>query len=116
MHMRHLGENQTIAVFNPAPPMPHNAGCTRISAGGRDRTPLLAAIVEGKGEAFIKNAPQSVPAKVFLLEDSPEDVYCYPAIFVGKDYFLCAYYHSFGTKNVLSATVIKKILFSEIEE
>ena len=116
MHMRHLGENKTIAVFNPAPPMPHNQGCTRISAGGMDRTPLLAAIVQGKGEAFIKNAPKNVPAKVFLLEDSPEDVYCYPTTFVGKDYLLCAYYHSFGTENVLSATVIKKILFSEIEE
>ncbi len=114
MNMRHFGE-RTIAVFNPAPPMPHNRGCTRINAGGSDRTPLLAAIVEGKGDAFIKNAPRDVPAKVFLLEDDPENVYCYPAVFAGADYLLCAYYHSYDTKNVLSATVIKKIPFSEID-
>ncbi len=114
MHMRHIGD-KTIAVFNPTPPMPHNRGCTRINAGGSDRTPLLAAIVEGKGESFIKNAPKDVPAKVFLLEDDPENVYCYPAVFVGEDYLLCAYYHSYDTENVLSATVIKKISFAEID-
>ena len=115
MHMRHFGE-RTIAVLNPAPPMPHNRGCTRTISGDVYRTPLVAAIVDGKGEAFIKNEPRDVPAKVFFLEDDPANVYCYPAVFAGKDYFLCAYYHSYGQKFILSATVIKKIYYSEIEE
>ena len=115
MHMRHFGE-KTIAVWTPTPLMPHNHGYARIHAGGKDRTPLLAAIVEGKGDAFIANAPANVPAKVFLLEDDPDNVYCYPTTFVGKDYLLCAYYHSYDTENVLSATVIKKVMLSEMEE
>ena len=73
-------------------------------------------MVEGKGEAFIKNEPSDMPAKVFFLEDDPANVYCYPAVFAGEDYLLCAYYHSYDTPRMLSATVIKKVMLSEIEE
>ena len=115
MHMRHFGE-RTIAVLNPAPPMPHNRGCTRALSGDEYRTPLVAAVVEGKGDAFIKNAPIDVPAKVFFLEDDPENVYCYPAVFAGEDYLLFTYYHSYNTPRMLSASVIKRVMLSEIEE
>ena len=38
------------------------------------------------------------------------------AVFAGEDYLLCAYYHSYDTPRMLSATVIKKVMLSEIEE
>ena len=110
MHMRHLPNGKTIAVWNPCPPTPltdvrHNF----------TRTPLACAVVDGKGEKFLGDL-LTVPAKVFLLEDDLKEAYCYPAVFAEKDYFLCAYYHSYGQKFILSATVIKKIYYSEIEE
>lgn len=110
MHMRHLPNGKTVAVWNPVAPSP----LTDVRHSFT-RTPLACAVVEGKGEKF-RGDLLSVPAKVFLLEDDLNEAYCYPAVFAEKDYFLCAYYHSYGQKFILSATVIKKIYYSEIEE
>ena len=108
MHMRHLQNGKTIAVWNPVPPTP-------IRETPYTRTPLACAVVDGKGEKFLGDL-LTVPAKVFLLEDDLKEAYCYPAVFAEKDYFLCAYYHSYGQKFILSATVIKKVMLSELEE
>ena len=108
MHMRHLPGDKTIAVWNPVPPTP-------IRETPYTRTPLACAVVDGKGEKF-RGDLLTVPAKVFLLEDDLKEAYCYPAVFAEKDYFLCAYYHSYGQNFILSATVIKKIYYSELEE
>ena len=113
LHMRHVGENKTVAVWNPLPPTPLK-DYSFISCG--ERTPLALSIAEGKGEEFLGTFHFSVKAKCFLLEDDPTEVYCYPAIFAGKDYLLCAYYHSYGSGFPLSACVIKKVMLSEIEE
>ncbi len=110
MHMRHLQNGKTLAVWNPVPPTP----LTNVRKNFT-RTPLACAVVDGKGEKFLGNL-LTVPAKMFLLEDDRKEAYCYPAVFADKDYFLCAYYHSYGTGFILSATVIKKVMLSEIED
>ena len=110
MHMRHLQNGKTLAVWNPTPPTP----LTNVR-NNFTRTPLACAVVDGMGEKFCGDL-LSTPAKVFLLEDDLKEAYCYPAVFADKDYFLCAYYHSYGQKFILSATVIKKIMLSELEE
>ena len=114
LHMRHLPDGRTLAVWNPIPPTPVTKEGPKRS-GCWVRTPLACAVADGKGEKFL-NDLYEVPAKVFLLEDDPEECYCYPATFFGKDYFLCAYYHSFGRSFPLSACVIKKVMFTEFEE
>lgn len=113
MHMRHLTDGRTVAVWNPLPPTPLK-DYSFMSCG--ERSPLALAVVNGKGEKFLGPFFFSVKAKVFLLEDDPKEVYCYPAVFEGEDYLLCSYFHSFGTGFPLSATVIKKVLRSELEE
>ena len=112
LHMRHIGDNKTVAVWNPLPPTPLK-DYSFISCG--ERSPLAIAVVDGKGKEFLGTFHFSVKAKVALLEDDPTEVYCYPAVFAGKDYLLCAYYHSYGSGFPLSASVIKKIHFSELE-
>lgn len=113
MHMRHLTDGRTVAVWNPLPPTPLK-DYSFMSCG--ERSPLALAVVNGKGEKFLGPFFFSVKAKVFLLEDDPKEVYCYPAVFEGEDYLLCSYFHSFGTGFPLSATVIKKVLRSELED
>ena len=116
LHMRHIGEDKTVAVWNPIPAMPAPYLKEMHVGWSKSRTPLACAILSGKGEGFLSTNIYEVPAKIFLLEDDFNETYCYPAVFAEKDYFLCAYYHSFGTGKPLSACVIKKVLFSEITE
>ena len=113
MHMRHLTDGRTVAVWNPLPPTPLK-DYSFMSCG--ERSPLALAVVNGEGGEFLGPFFFSVKAKVFLLEDDPKEVYCYPAVFEGEDYLLCSYFHSFGTGFPLSATVIKKVMLSELEE
>jgi hypothetical protein len=113
MHMRHLTDGRTVAVWNPLPPTPLK-DYSFMSCG--ERSPLALAVVNGKGGEFLGPFFFSAKAKVFLLEDDPKEVYCYPAVFEGEDYLLCSYFHSYGTGFPLSATVIKKVLRSELEE
>lgn len=114
LHMRHLPDGRTLAVWNPVPSTPVTKDDPK-RAGCWARTPLACAVADGKGEKFLGDL-FGVPAKAFILEDDPTECFCYPAVFVGKDYFLCAYYHSYGTGFPLSAGVIKKVMLSEMEE
>lgn len=114
LHMRHIPDGRTLAVWNPVPPTPVTIDGPK-RRGCWVRTPLACAVTEGKGEKFLEDI-YSVPAKAFLLEDDPSECYCYSAVFFGKDYFLCAYYHSYGTGFPLSAGVIKKVTLSELED
>ncbi len=114
LHMRHLPDGRTLAVWNPIPPTPVTKSDPNRS-GCWARTPLALAVVDGMGEKFLGDV-FSVPAKTVILEDDPKECFCYPAVFFGKDYFLCAYYHSYGSGFPLSASVIKKIMLSELEE
>lgn len=72
------------------------------------------AVTDGKGDKFLGDL-YCVPDKAFLLEDDPNECYCYSAVFCDKDYLLCAYYHSYGTDFPLSAGVIKKVMLSELD-
>ncbi|MBP3605921.1 MAG: exo-alpha-sialidase [Clostridia bacterium] len=114
LHMRHMPDGRTLAVWNPVPPTPVTKDDPKRS-GCWARTPLACAVADGMGEKFLGDV-FGVPAKVFILEDDPTECFCYPAVFFGKDYFLCAYYHSYGSGFPLSASVIKKIDLSELEE
>lgn len=108
MHIRHIEGNKTAAVFNPIPSFP---GIEKTGREWSRRTPLLVLICEGAGENFW-NAEKR---KAFFLEDDPDNAYSYPAVFSGKDYFLCAYYHSNNTDGVLASCKITKIFYSEIK-
>ncbi|MBP3592570.1 MAG: exo-alpha-sialidase [Clostridia bacterium] len=113
LHMRHLPDGRTVAVWNPIPPTPATKDGPKRQ-GCWVRTPLALAVTDGKGDKFLGDL-YCVPDKAFLLEDDPNECYCYSAVFCGKDYLLCAYYHSYGTGFPLSAGVIKKIMLSEID-
>lgn len=104
MHVRHLTNGTTIAVFNPK-----IALGPETTPGAWGRTPLAAYICKGKGENFWKNA------SFYLLEDDLRYGYCYPAVFSGDDYFLCAYYHSNGTDHCLDSCKMVKVKFSELD-
>ncbi len=90
----------TLAVFNPIPNY-----TTRDGEKAWGRTPLICAVSDNDGDSF---------DRIFFLEDDPENGYCYPAIFDGKDYTLIAYYHSNNTEIPLNSLKIKKILRTEL--
>lgn len=95
-------EKYTVAVFNPIPE--HSL---RKESEPWGRTPYVIAVSEDRGLTFKKE-------KMFYLEDDLNNGYCYPAIYEGDDYFLVAYYHSYGTDNCLNYCKLKKIYYKEI--
>lgn len=92
----------TLAVFNPVPNY-----TTRPNADGNvwGRTPLVCAVSEDDGKTF---------SRIYVLEDDPNNGYCYPAIIEGKDYFLVSYYHSNNSEAPLNSCKIVKIMYDEI--
>ena len=70
MQVRRIGK-YTLAVYNPIPqssgnPLPF----------GMDRTPLMLAVSDMDGKDFWHRGFD----ELYLLEDDPENSYCYPAI------------------------------------
>ncbi len=104
MHIRHLNNDTTVAIFNPK-----IALGPETTKGAWSRTPLAAYICKGKGENFWKNA------SFYMLEDDLTNGYCYPVVFSGDDYFLCAYYHSNGADYCLNACKMVRVSFSELD-
>lgn len=92
----------TVAVFNPIPE--HSL---RKESEPWGRTPYVIAVSDDRGVTFRKE-------RLFYLEDDLDNGYCYPAIYEGDDYFLVAYYHSYGTDNCLNYCKMIKIMFDEI--
>ncbi|MBE6597606.1 MAG: exo-alpha-sialidase [Ruminococcaceae bacterium] len=92
----------TVAIYNPVPPHGLNP-----HPFGMDRTPFMLAVSEDGGLNFIRH---------YLIEDDPDNSYCYPAVIEGEDYFLVSYYHSAGTDNFLNCEKVVKIGFDEIAE
>ena len=91
--------NLTIAVFNPIPN--YNGRNKRLWG----RTPLLMLVSETDGIGHDQDAfPQPV-----LLENDPDNDYCYPALLEGDGYFLLAYYHSNGSDCPLNSMKVVKI-------
>lgn len=97
----------TVAIFNPTPKFT----ARDENRGPWGRSPLVCAVSTDDG---IHHDGKSFD-KVFFLEDSLSDSYCYPAIFAGEDYFLTAYYHSGGSGWCLSSTKVVKVRFDELE-
>ncbi len=92
----------TVAVFNPIPE--HSL---RKDSEPWGRTPYVIAVSDDGGVTFEKD-------RLFYLEDDLDNGYCYPAIYNEDNYFLVAYYHSFGTDNCLNCCKIIKIMHDEI--
>jgi hypothetical protein len=119
MRIKKVGK-YTISIFNPIA-----ANCTRDDYSARGsirRTPFVCAVSDDDGHSFNDFTEFTDGKKMmcfaehtFLLEDSTDDVYCYPSIIETKDGFLCAYYHSNGGTYTLASTKITKVYFSEIE-
>ena len=112
MHVRHLSNGKTVAVWNPIPKFPGRRSEKGIEEWSR-RTPLIAFACQGKGEEFWTD--RSKWNMAYLLEDDDKNAYCYSAVFGGEDYFLCAYYHSNNTKSCLNSCKITKVYYSEME-
>ena len=111
----------TVAVFNPVP-----LSCVRELRerwGSGKRTPLVCAISAEDGVDF-KNTNASLAYRnmdtyfshCFALETDPKNSFCYPTIMETKDGFLVAYYYSNNLITPLHTCVIRKVLYSEIEE
>ncbi len=92
----------TVAVFNPIPE--HSL---REESEPWGRTPYVIAVSDDRGVTFKKD-------RIFYLEDDLDNGYCYPAIYNGDNYFLVAYYHSYGTDNCLNYCKMIKIMHDEI--
>ena len=92
----------TVAIYNPVPPHGLNP-----HPFGMDRTPFMLAVSEDGGLNFIRH---------YLIEDDPDNSYCYPAVIDGDGYFLVSYYHSNGTGEFLVCEKVVKIGFDEIAE
>lgn len=102
MHVKDCGK-YTVAIFNPIP-----EHILRKDSEPWGRTPYVIAVSDDRGVTFKKE-------KVFYLEDDLDNGYCYPAIFAEDDYFLVAYYHSYGTDNCLNYCKIIKIKYDEFD-
>lgn len=107
MSMKRLGK-YTIAVFNPIPVFTGRDP----ARGPWGRSPLVCAVSTDDGIYHDERSFQ----KLFYLEDSLADSYCYTALYAGEDYFLAAYYHSNGTGRCLNCTKMIKVRFEELEE
>lgn len=95
----------TVAVFNPIP------NYTTRNKNLRGRTPLLMLVSKTDGCGHDQEAfPISV-----VLEDDPNNDFCYPAMLEGKGYFLLAYYDSNNSNTPLNSLKVVKIDVSEIE-
>ncbi len=92
----------TVAVFNPIPK--HSL---RKESEPWGRTPYVLAVSVDRGITFTKE-------KLFYLEDDLDNGYCYPAIYDADDFFLVAYYHSYGSDNCLNCCKMIKIMHDEI--
>ena len=92
------------AVFNPIPVYTSREGDR--TNGLWHRTPLVLSVSDNDGKSF---------KSTVLLEDDPDNTYCYPAIFDGGDYLLVAYYHSNNSGITLTSNKIVKIKKSETE-
>ena len=114
-------KDHTLAIFNPT-----GCTCTRDDysvRGSIRRTPFVCAVSDDDGMSFNDLSGFDKGKKMmkfrdnaFLLEDSPDDTYCYPSIIETKDGFLVAYYHSGGGTYTLASTKITKVYFYEIEK
>ncbi len=93
----------TCAVFNPIPNYAGRYEGHRLSLG---RTPLVMSVSDDDGKSF---------SRMYMLEDDPNERYCYPSIFDGGEFVLVGYYHSNGSGSNLNANVIKKIYKTELE-
>ena len=106
-----------VAVYNPQPFSPINLKAK--NSGWPRRTPLLCAISKDGGKSFENTNQVFAPNFVndcVLIEDDPEETYCYPAVIETADGFLVAYYHSYGSTDNLNVTKFTKICWSEIED
>lgn len=102
MHVKSCGKH-TVAIFNPVP-----EHILRKDSEPWGRTPYVLAVSDDRGVTFKKE-------RIYYLEDDLGNGYCYPAVFEGNDYFLVAYYHSYGTDNCLNCCKVIKIMYDEIE-
>ena len=96
----------TLAVFNPVP-----TPCAQFRPEGTfwklaGRTPLVCAVSEDGGESF---------RQMFCLESDPDSDYCYPAVFPLKDGALISYYHSCGTRALLSGMKTVFVPYTELD-
>ena len=118
MLVRRFGD-LALAIFNPVP-----FSCVndrREVWGSPKRTPFVMSVSRDGGLSFIGTYYTSrdggyddFVANTYLLEDDPEDSYCYPATIEVDGGFLVAYYHSNGGDVCLNATRIKRIERSEL--
>ena len=113
MHLRPLDENSAVAVYNPIPYYP---GMAEPGGEQSKRTPLIAVVLKGEGYQLERPFLDTKQIKAFALEDDKNNAFCYATTLAGKDYFLCAYYHSNNTKSFLSSCKITKVSFADIEK
>lgn len=101
MLVKRVGKH-VVAVFNPVA-----EGAYTAPPFGMDRTPLMLSVSDDGGETF---------ARSYLLEDDPNNAYCYPAVTECESGVLVAYYHSNGTGQFLNCNKIVKISLDEISK
>ena len=110
----------TLAIFNPI-----GCNCMRDDytvRGSIRRTPLVCAVSKDDGRSFNDFSGFDKGHKMikfrenaFLLEDSLDDTYCYPALLETNDGFVVAYYHSNGGTYTLSAAKLAKVYLDELK-
>ena len=113
MHMRHLDENRVVTVYNPIAYYP---GMAQPGGEQSKRTPLIAVVLGGENYQLTRDFMDKKQIKAFALEDDENNAFCYATTLPGKDYFLCAYYHSNNTTSFLSSCKITKVSFADIEK
>ncbi len=110
-------KDYVLAIYNPQPYSPVNLRAK--NSGWPRRTPLLCAVSKDAGKSFLNTKQVFAPSFVndcVLLEDDPEETYCYPAVIEVKDGFLISYYHSYGSLDNLNVSKTIKVTYEEIED
>lgn len=118
MHVKRVGE-LTLAIFNPVPYHPLREK-TEVWQSPK-RTPYVCAVSRDGGLSFVSGAGTSANggfadfvASCYLLEDDPDNSYCYPAVIAVEGGFLVAYYHSGGSDVCLNCNRITKVSYEEL--
>ena len=111
--------DKTIAVFNPQPYF-----CTRTdlsSSGTPRRTPFVFAVSDDDGRSFDSTGKvfsgfglADFQKNVYVLEDDPDNAFCYPAVIGVDGGFLVAYYHSNNSGHTLDSAKITKVYYNEL--
>ncbi len=113
--------SRALAVYNAVSHSPLRAFSTPW--GSPPRTPLVMALSQDGGASFALRVKdfdfaraRQFAGRCFLLEDDPQDHYCYPAMIATEDGFLVCYYCDAGSHGVLNITRILKITNKELEQ